>query len=272
MTLDVLICTLNKGVVSIADLLLPPMPQIRYVVSFQYTDEKYLRLVPSVVLERSDVLFCKYYGKGLSANRNYALEHASSDLVLFADDDARFTAEAFMKIMAIFQANEHLDVAFFQAYSYIGRPLKEYSSKEKDYTSVRGSLGISAIEMVMRRKSVQGKIRFDERFGLGTQFLTCGEEEVWVEDARRLGLQMKYFPIKIVETSMLLKSNLVYVDAGVQRSKGAVLYYIYGYKAWWLGFCFAFHSAMKRLCHFVPVYRNIVEGINYIRSTPDHTI
>lgn len=55
---------------------------------------------------------------------------------------------------------------------------------------------ISALEMACKRQSVQGFIRFDERFGLGTKFLTCGEEEVWLEDALRAGLKLHYFPDK----------------------------------------------------------------------------
>ena len=60
--------------------------------------------------------------------------------------------------------------------------------------------------MVCRRTKVQGVVRFDERFGLGTKFLTCGEEEIWLEDAFRAKLQMRYFPIKTVETSTMLKN------------------------------------------------------------------
>lgn len=78
---------------------------------------------------------------------------------------------------------------------------------------------------------MQGRIRFDERFGLGTQFLTCGEEEVWLEDALRMGLNIHYYPEKIVETSTMLKKSLVYVDAGVQRSHGAIDYYKHGNRA-----------------------------------------
>ena len=39
MTLDILICSLNKGVVRIQDVLLPPQPNVHYIVSYQYTDE-----------------------------------------------------------------------------------------------------------------------------------------------------------------------------------------------------------------------------------------
>ena len=91
MTLDILICSLNKGIVRIDDLLLPQRKGVRYIVSYQYTDERYLELVPAALSSRVDVLVSAYKGQGLSSNRNHALELAKADLVMFADDDARFT-------------------------------------------------------------------------------------------------------------------------------------------------------------------------------------
>ena len=62
MTLDILICSIDKGIVRIVDVLLPPQPQIRYLISYQYTDERYLELIPEQLVNRSDVLLYKYKG------------------------------------------------------------------------------------------------------------------------------------------------------------------------------------------------------------------
>ena len=94
MTLDILICSLNKGIVRIDDLLRPEQEGVRYVVSYQYTDERYLELVPDVLKQRKDVVLSVYKGQGLSNNRNHALELAKADLVIFADDDSRLSDEA----------------------------------------------------------------------------------------------------------------------------------------------------------------------------------
>ena len=221
MTLDILICSLNKGVVRVQDVLLPPQDNVRYIVSYQYTDERYLDLIPKVLATRTDVAIYTYKGQGLSANRNLALEKDKSDIV-----------------------NEDFDIIAIPA---------QYS--------------VSALEMACRRTSVQGKIRFDERFGLGTKFLTCGEEEIWLEDALHYGLKMHYYPEKIVETSMNLKKSMVYIDAGVQRSRGAISYYRHGMHAWWDCLCFAIQSTRKGYCHFFPIMRHLVEGIRYMKKT-----
>lgn len=267
MTLDILICSLNKGIVRVQDVLLPPQEGVRYIVSYQYTDSRYLDLIPKVLNERSDVSVHAYPGQGLSMNRNIALEQATADIVMYADDDAHLLPDTPATVTAPFERDPSLDVAFFCASTYTGKALKRYPSEDFDVLAVPTDYTISALEMVCRRNKVQRIIRFDERFGLGTKFLTCGEEEVWLVDALRLGLKMHYFPLKIVETSTMLKKSLVYVDAGVQRSRGAIAYYTHGSKAWWLCFRFALHGARRGYCHFLPMMRHLAEGIRYMQRT-----
>lgn len=267
MTLDILICSLNKGIVRIADVLREPRPDVRYIVSFQYTDERYLDLIPDALRERPDVAVYKYRGQGLSANRNLALDKATADLVMYADDDIRFTPECFDTIFDTFAAHPGLDVAFFCASTYRGKPLKNYPAAETDITALPDTYSISTIEMVCRRASIKGRVRFDERFGLGTKFLTCGEEDVWLADALRAGLRMRYFPRKTVETSTMLKRSMVYIDAGVQRSQGAFAYYLHGNRAWWLCFRFAVKATREGMCHFWPMMRHLGEGIRYMQRT-----
>lgn len=265
MTVDILICTFNKGIVRVGDILLPKNENIRYVVSFQYTDERYTKLIPESLTMRDDVVLSQYKGKGLSANRNHALNLATSDLVVFADDDARFSEKSIEQGVAVFEKNPDVDIAFFQASTYTGRPLKEYPKESYQLKDTR--FKISIIEMVARREKTQGVLRFDERFGLGAPFLTCGEEEVWLKDAFDKGLKIFYYPINIVETSMLLQDKLIYINAGVQRSFGAVSYYLYGNKAWWLCLAYAWKAAAARMSHFVPMLKHFYQGISYVRHT-----
>ena len=266
-TLDVLICSLNKGIVRVVDVLRPPQEGIHYIVSYQYTDDRYLELIGEALKTRSDVSLYKYRGEGLAANRNLALEKATAELVMFADDDTRLTDDTFPTIFNTFTANPDLDAAFFCASTYTGKPLKVYPEDTFAVTDVPQTYNISTIETVCRRRSVQGVIRFDERFGLGTKFLTCGEEDIWLLDALRHKLNMRYFPQKIVEASTMLKKNLRFVDAGVQRSKGAYSYYKHGRKAWLYCLTFALRSASEGKCHFLPMMRHLVEGISYMRRT-----
>ena len=265
MTLDILICSIDKGIVRIEDVLLPEQEDIRYIVSFQYTDDRYLELIPQNLKNRKDVSLYKYFGQGLSANRNLALEKATADLVMYADDDTRISPSILDTVNTVFGKHPEVDIAFFCASTYTEKPLKNYPEKDFVIKSMPESYSTSTIEMVCRRVKVQGYIRFDERFGLGTKFLTCGEEEIWLEDALKHGLNIHYYPVKIVETSTMLKKSLIYVDAGVQRSRGAITYYLHGKYAWWICFKFAAVSAKDRLCHFWPMFKHLSEGIQYMR-------
>lgn len=267
MTIDILVCSIDKGIVRVDDVLMPPQEGVRYIVSYQYTDERYLELIPQSLTQRGDVSLFKYSGRGLSANRNLAMEKATADLVMYADDDTRYVPGAMEAIFRVFETHPELDVAFFRASTYSGKPLKTYPDEEQELKGMPRTYDISAIEMVARRRKVQHTIRFDERFGLGTKFLTCGEEEIWMVDAARKGFRMRYFPVKVVETSTLLKKSLIYVDEGVQRSFGAITYYKQGARAWFSCLRFAFNSAREGLCHFWPMLHHLTEGIRYMRKT-----
>lgn len=267
LTLDILICSLNKGIVRVTDGMLPPMEGVRYIVSYQYTDERYLDLIPEALTERTDVTLYKYKGRGLSVNRNLALDRATADLVMYMDDDAHLLPDTPALIRSAFDEDFTLDMAFFCASTYTGKPLKHYPTESFVIKQLPSSYTVSALEMAFRRGKVQGKLRFDERFGLGAQFLTCGEDEMWLLAALKAKLRIVYFPHKIVETSTMLKKSLIYVDAGVQRSRGAITYYRYGLRAVPMSFHFAMESMRKGYCHFFPMFRHLIEGIRYMKAT-----
>ena len=244
-TLDILICTLNARIVRIPDMLMAPTERVRYVVSFQYTDEKYLSMMPKSLKEREDVTVVQLQGEGLSANRNNALKYATSDLVYLVDDDARFLPDSLATIFSVFESySEGVDIALFKA----------------------DLLPVLTMEMVCRRDRVQGFLSFDSRFGLGAEQLTCYEEQIFLDDARRQGLNICYFALPIVQTSALYVPRMIYVDSKVQRSYGALLYHFYGWRAYVRAFFFALSGKRKRLCHFLPVFKRQLEGIAYIKS------
>ena len=48
---------------------------------------------------------------------------------------------------------------------------------------------------------------------------------------------------------------------------GIITYYVYGSKAWWHCFNFALTSTRKGLCHFIPMFKHLTEGIRYMQRT-----
>lgn len=268
MTIDILFCTLNSRIVRLPDLLMEPDEQIHYVVSFQYTKDEYLDLIPKALTERNDVTLVKIKGQGLSDNRNNALKYATSDLVYIADDDVRFLPTMKQTVTSVFDSfPDGIDVALFQAQTYAGRDLREYAMSEGPCNNFKDLLSVLTIEMVCRREKIQN-MQFDNRFGLGSDALSCYEEQVWLADALRKNLKICYIAQPIVQTSAIFVPRMIYVDSKVQRSFGALLYYVYGWRAYGKSFLSALDTTRRRFAHLIPVMSRLFEGINYIRRTP----
>lgn len=267
LTIDFLICSLNSRIVRVPDLLLPPMEGVRYVVSFQYTKDEYLTMLPRQLEERADVQVVKLRGEGLSANRNNALKFAASDLLYIIDDDTRLLPNTPDTIRRYFNLHPEADIALFKAQTYAGRDLRVYPGNGEQPSGFRSFLHVQTCEMVCRREKVQGQLFFDNRFGLGSHGLECFEEQIWLEDARRKHLCIRYQSDAIAQTSALYRPRMFYVDSRVQCSLGGLLYYVFGSRAYPKVFSYALKGSRRRLSHFWPVFRNLMRGAYFIRKT-----
>ena len=72
MTLEILICTYNNRIEEVANVLMPPMHNITYLISWQQSDDFAVPEIPDA-LHREDVKISVIKGKGLSTNRNNAI-------------------------------------------------------------------------------------------------------------------------------------------------------------------------------------------------------
>lgn len=248
MVLEILICTIDKGIGKIPDVLMSPREDVRYVVSMQWTSEEAKKRVPAVLREREDVKLVFLEGKGLSRNRNNAIEHASGDVLLIADDDNRYTDELIANIFEAYEAYPEADVIHFQALNMEGKSLHPYPA---DY--------VSSVEMSFRRNV---KVKFDERFGLGSEKLCAGEEQVWVKDAADAGYNIRYVAKPVVMTSAGTTGERFVGNRKAQMSKGAAFKYVYGVgEAVWR----SVKEAGWYLCHRgvnpLPILYNMLKGI-----------
>jgi len=198
MIVNILIATIDSGIGRVGKVLLPPRPDIRYIISHQVTDEAY-RKVPSELV-RDDVLVTQIEGRGLSRNRNNGLTHADGDIAVLGDDDVFYRPENIEALKKAYAEDPQMDVACFKIATPGADP--EY----KDYHGQKYSLNeeehhyISTIEITFRIEAIKSKnIFFDERFGLGSKLNSFGEEAVFIFDCIRAGLQVKYIPDYLVE-------------------------------------------------------------------------
>jgi len=201
MIVNVLIATIDAGIGKVDKILLETRPDVQYVVSHQVTDEQY-RTIPTA-LKRNDVTVGQIEGRGLSRNRNNALALAGGDIALLADDDVRYRPEYFEALLNTFNADRTIDVACFK----IATP--EGAAEYKDYAETSYLLNdqvhhyISSLEIAFRIKAVKNRgIVFDQRFGLGSELVSCGEEAVFIHDCIQAGLKVKYYPVYVVEHAL----------------------------------------------------------------------
>ena len=223
MRLNVLICCYNASVEGVPSILMPPREDVRYVVSHQMSRSYAGRGgdVPES-LDRRDVIYAPFVGKGLSANRNHCLdvlrsvvykskdsagdtvgtepEPCREEICLIADDDVTYCPDSFDRVLAAFTGE--VDIAAFRIRTPEGQPpFKNYPDREFAVRKIPlwGGFYFSSVEIAFRLASV-GDLRFDEDFGVGAEkWPEGGEEAIFLSDCLRKGLKMKYVPEYVVE-------------------------------------------------------------------------
>lgn len=190
MTLDVAIATWKpEGILRVADMNLPEVPGVRYVVSWQLAGPD--PVLPESLATRDDVFVCYTDEPGVGANRKNACSHCKADIILNSDDDLTYTPEQLLAVIHTFETNPHVDFAIFK---YKGTS-KNYPPAECDltYPLPKNFYG-SGIEMAFRHK-VLDRVTFDPRFG--APLFISGEDTKFLYDAIKAGFHCRFFPITI---------------------------------------------------------------------------
>lgn len=267
-TLTVMICTMGAdGLQRAAQVVMPPERGIDYVVSVQDTEAGHTPALPEA-LRRSDVTVSFLPGRGLSRNRNHALELARGELLLVADDDECLLPDALREARRLMGEHANVDIALFRFSGPDGTWPKAYPNVPSDYAgAVRRGYYASSWEMMLRRRVKDIGVRFNELFGLGAPLLCAGEEDVLLTDAKRLGLRIRLFPLKVGTTDLHTTGTRFLQEPAMQRTKGATFQYCYGTAtALWLCLREAAHYALRRQASPWPLLRQMFSGINYARN------
>lgn len=264
MTIDILICTINEGIDKVPFVLMPPMEGVRYVICMQYTDEKALDKVPMKVMTRKDVKLYIHESKGLSRNRNFAFDWTEADITVIADDDNRYRPEYIEHIRNTYTKHPEAEIVCFAAESYDGMPMKKYPQQQMTYAeAVECGYYPTSMEMTMRTECIKKYgLRFNENFGLGSELLCAGEEDVFMKDAVDKGLNTIFVPEVIVQSDPITTGLKFLDNKKLQLTKGATFRYLYGRNnaiwrtakeaAWWM---------LHKGANPIPIIINMMNGI-----------
>ncbi len=261
MTLELLICTIDRGIDHVCDLVLPPASDISYVVSWQHSATVDERTVP-LALRRDDIKVVHLEGRGLSRNRNNCLRHATADLCLICDDDCSYTLDNLRTVITTFEQNPTTDLAAFMM-QCPGQP-KPYPTEICSLAHTPAGYYPSSVELAFRLSAVRDRLQFNEHFGLGAPLFHCCEEEILVHDAMSLGLQCQFFPLVIVEHNHPTTDASRATTPGVLMGKGAYLYIGYRSKMFLYPWPMAWRQHRRHDASFTYGLRHIYRGLFYI--------
>ncbi len=197
--------------------------------------------------------------KGLAKSRNRAILLAQKDICLISDDDLEYFNDLEENIIKSFKDNMEADIITFCVQTPDNQPYKRY--KEKSFWHTKKTImRVSSVEIAFRLDSINKvNLRFDERFGLGSNFPT-GEEIIFLSDALDKGLKILYIPINIV-IHPIESSGKNYESIKLIEAKGAMFYRLFGFLGYGVSVLFAFKKSKESPYSLIKFYKLMINGI-----------
>lgn len=225
--LQILIATFGRRIEKIDTGGMPYVGGVEYIISCQTPDG--VRPDTSHLDGRDDVRISFFNDRGISRNRNHGLDLATADYILISDDDISYNAEGLLKLIETFVADDDIDIVTTRAitpehhvypldYHNLDKPWRYYSP--------------IAFEIALRRKALaKHKVRFAESISLGTDYITCGEENFFFRRCLNAGLAGVFRNITVSEHRGPTTCTHSASQPGVIRAKGAFMPCERGYLA-----------------------------------------
>ena len=177
------------------------------------------------------IKFLSYKEIGLSRSRNRALDAATGDICVIADDDVIYNDDCNAKILKAYETYPDADLIAFQIIRTGNTRLKTFRS-QPSVENWLSCMKISSVEITFKRESILKKgIRFNTLFGAGAYF-NNGEENIFLFDCLRQKLKIVYVPIAIGSVSCEESSWFKGYDPHYFESMGAGYYGLSRYLGW----------------------------------------
>lgn len=261
--LQVLICTI--GVIGIERVMkshYPKMDNVEYLVSWQQPDEDIP--IPEELAHRSEVKVFITKSRGICKNRNHAIACASAPICLMTDDDVSYKKAELQSLIIAFDENPDCDLIAVKYHSELSN--KKYPNYSFDLRNPAKGYFVSCIEIAFRLEAIKNKVFFNENISIGTPVLRCGEEDVFIYDAKCQGLNMRFIPIIVGAHNHSTTGGRDSLEPYFWKTKGAVFSYIHKYT--WLPRIVvnAWRMARKSDVSIFYLIKNAIEGVRYARK------
>ena len=142
--------------------------------------------VERFVFEGKNVILVDSPERGLSKSRNKALSLAERDydVIVFTDDDIEFS-DNYKQLITEAYKDPKKDAIVFNVRRANGSLNKKLGKPVNQISLFR----VCSVSITARVSSV-GSIRFDERFGAGSNKFILGEENIFVSDCLKKGMKI----------------------------------------------------------------------------------
>ncbi|HEU0246659.1 MAG TPA: glycosyltransferase family A protein [Gaiellaceae bacterium] len=182
------------------------IPHLRVIVVDQNDDNRLAKVVDGRGLE----LLHLRSGPGLSHARNAGLEHLSSDIVAFPDDDCIYPPGLLQRVAERLAANPGIDGLTGRAVDASGASSASWKTDAAVLTDDNLWNRAISYTIFLRRAVVERVGAFDERLGLGSpEPWASGEEIDYLIRAIRGGAQIEYDPSLVVRHDVRLDDRRV---------------------------------------------------------------
>ena len=194
--LQVLLCTFGEeGMERVVKSCHPEVEGVEYVVLWQQPDSELP--VPECLAARSDFKVYTDSSRGVSRNRNRAIEAATAPLALMGDDDVDYDADGLRLLLECARTLPDADILLCR-YTQDNSFIKPYPAAPVPFREAPKGYYVTAFEIAFRPQAVQkAGIWFNENISIGTPVLRCGEENVFIRDAEVAHLKMMVIPVTI---------------------------------------------------------------------------
>jgi hypothetical protein len=231
-----------------------PFPH-RILISVQNPTQTKFTIPASQV----DVSVIESSETGVTKSRNKVLANTTTELLVFADDDASISATGLTDVLEFFSNHPECDLVTAMTVNEKGQPRKSYPKKATKL-SLFNSAKVGTIEMVLRVESARSRgVTFDENFGAGA-LNKLGDEYIFISDLLKRGGQGVFLPIVLAshpdESSGANQSESE--SEGDLEARAKVFSRVFGWKSPMIRAVFYLRRRQNR--------RNIKSFIRFVRG------
>lgn len=222
--LEVLVCTFGAaGLRRCIACEWPHVEGVRYLVCVQNPGNEDILPPAGELHDRGDTLVLFFDDRGLSANRNHALDAASAPYLAIMDDDLKLDASGLELLIREFESNPDVDLITTYADIDEDSP-RRLPPAGHDLNKPWPFYWPVSFEIAVRRSALERSgVRFSPLAGIGAPRLGAGEENLFVHHLLKAGLKGRYSGIRIGHHDHPTTTVRAALDPATVRAKGAVM-------------------------------------------------